>query len=55
VSVQLDRLGIDYLDRRPALINAVTKADVARVAKRLLDADKLTGSWSATRRLQSSP
>jgi len=42
VSVQLDRLGIDYLDRRPALINAVTKADVARVAKRLLDADKLT-------------
>jgi zinc protease len=42
VSVQFDRLGIDYLDRRPALINAVTLDDVSRVAKRLLDAKALT-------------
>jgi zinc protease len=42
VSIQLDRLGIDYLDRRDALINAVSQADVQRVAKRLLDANALT-------------
>jgi zinc protease len=42
VSVQLDRLGIDYLDRRAGLIESVTQADVARVAKRLLDTDALT-------------
>ena len=42
VSIQLDRLGIDYLDRRAALINAVTRDDVQRVAKRLLDASALT-------------
>lgn len=42
VSIQLDDLGIDYLERRPRLIEAVTLADVSRVAKRLLEADKLT-------------
>jgi zinc protease len=42
VSIQLDKLGIDYLDRRDGLINAVTLADVGRVAKRLLDVDALT-------------
>lgn len=42
VGIQLDRLGIGYLDRRDKLIRAVTAADVARVAKRLLDAGKLT-------------
>lgn len=42
VSVQLDRLGIDYLDKRADLLRAVTQADVQRVAKRLLDPDKLT-------------
>lgn len=42
VGIQLDHLGIDYLDRRKGLIDAVTLVDVARVAKRLLDADKLT-------------
>ena len=36
-AVQLDHLGIDYLDRRNALIAAVTLDDVKRVAKRLLD------------------
>ena len=37
LSVQRDNLGIDYLDRRSGLINAVTLEDVQRVAKRLLD------------------
>jgi zinc protease len=37
VMMQIDDLGIDYIDRRPALIDAVTLADAKRVAKRLLD------------------
>ncbi len=37
VNIQLDDLGIDYIDRRAALIDAVTLADTRRVAKRLLD------------------
>jgi zinc protease len=42
VAIQLDDLGLDYLDRRAGLIDAVSLADVSRVAKRLLDADALT-------------
>jgi zinc protease len=37
VQMQLDNLGIDYIERRPALIDAVTLDDAKRVAKRLLD------------------
>jgi zinc protease len=37
VMMQIDNLGIDYIDRRPAFIDAVTLADAKRVAKRLLD------------------
>jgi zinc protease len=37
VQIQLDELGIDYIDRRNDLIQAVTLDDVRRVAKRLLD------------------
>lgn len=40
--IQFDNLGIDYLDKRQALIDAVTKEDIARVAKRFLDPGKLT-------------
>jgi hypothetical protein len=36
--MQLDNLGIDYIERRPGLIDAVTLDDAKRVAKRLLDA-----------------
>ena len=36
VQMQVDNLGIDYIDRRPALIDAVTLDDARRVAKRLL-------------------
>lgn len=35
VQYQIDNLGIDYIDRRNSLIDAVTLADAKRVAKRL--------------------
>jgi zinc protease len=41
VQIQLDELGIDYVDRRSGLIDAVTLADTKRVAKRLLDSGLL--------------
>jgi zinc protease len=41
VQIQLDDLGIDYIDKRNDLVNAVTLADVKRVAKRLLEANML--------------
>jgi zinc protease len=37
VQLQLDDLGIDYIARRPAMIDAVTLDDAKRVAKRLFD------------------
>jgi zinc protease len=37
IQMQLDNLGIDYIDRRAGLIDAVTLADARRVAKRLLE------------------
>ncbi len=37
MQIQLDDLGIDYINRRNDLIDAVTLDDVKRVAKRLLD------------------
>ncbi|RUX20172.1 insulinase family protein [Mesorhizobium sp. M2A.F.Ca.ET.042.01.1.1] len=39
VELQVDNLGIDYMKRRAALINAVTLADVKAAAKKLLSAD----------------
>ena len=42
VVMQRDKLGIDYLDRRRALIDAVTVDDAKRVARRLLDPDALS-------------
>lgn len=44
VRIQFDNLGIDYLDRRTALIDAVTKEDIARAVERFLDPSKLTFS-----------
>jgi zinc protease len=37
VNMQVDNLGIDYIERRPALIDAVTLTDARRVAKRLFE------------------
>lgn len=42
VAVRRHNLGIDYLNKRNGFIDAVTVADVQRVAKRLLDPEKLT-------------
>jgi zinc protease len=42
LSMRLDNLPIDYLDTRAAKFAAVTKADVARVAKRFLDPGNAT-------------
>lgn len=41
LTLQMDHLGMDYLERRATLINAVTAADLQRVAKRLLDENQL--------------
>jgi zinc protease len=41
VAIQLEDLGIDYIDKRNGLVNAVTLDDVKRVARRLLDASML--------------
>ena len=38
LQIQLDELGIDYVDRRNALIGAVTLDDLKRVAARLATA-----------------
>ena len=42
LAVQINRLGIDYLNSRDALMNKVTLDDIKRVAKRLLKANELT-------------
>ncbi|MFV3128091.1 M16 family metallopeptidase [Niveispirillum sp. KHB5.9] len=42
LQVQRDDLGIEYLNKRNDLLNAVTISDVKRVAARLLDPAKLT-------------
>ncbi len=41
VAIQLDDVGIDYINKRNDLVEAVTLADVKRVAKRLLDGGML--------------
>ncbi|MFQ5984902.1 MAG: M16 family metallopeptidase [Alphaproteobacteria bacterium] len=41
VGMQLDELGIDYLERRNGYIEAVTREDVGRVAARLLSPEAL--------------
>jgi zinc protease len=41
VSLQVEGLGMDYVEHRAAALAAVTVEDVRRVAKRLLDPDRL--------------
>jgi zinc protease len=41
VQIQLDDLGIGYIDKRNSLVEAITMADVKRVAKRLLEGGML--------------
>ncbi len=40
LQIQIDELGIDYIDKRNALIRAVTLDDLKRAAQRLTDAKK---------------
>ena len=42
VQLQLDKLGIDYPQRRNAMLDAVTLGDAKRLSKRLLDPKSLT-------------
>ena len=42
LSLQIYNLGLDYLDKRAGIINAITKADVQRIAQKLLRADAMT-------------
>ena len=42
VGIQLQNLGIDYLDRQKAFIEAVTPEDARRVARRIFDPKALT-------------
>ena len=42
LQLQLDHLGVDYLSHRADKIQAVTRDDVLRVAKRILDPETLT-------------
>ena len=42
VAMQASGLGIDYLDRRAGLIDAVTREDIARVARALIDPESFT-------------
>ena len=39
--IQIEDLGIDYVDRRNDLIEQVSLDDIKRVAKRLIEADRL--------------
>ncbi|MEL6316109.1 MAG: pitrilysin family protein [Pseudomonadota bacterium] len=41
ISAQVSELGADYIERRNDLVNAVTAADIQRVAQRLLKPDAL--------------
>jgi len=42
--IQFEGLGIDYVDTRNDMVNAVTVEDIARVAKRLLKTDTLVAT-----------
>jgi zinc protease len=42
LGIQLEELGIDYIDRRDKLIAAVTTNDVNKIARTMLTPDKLT-------------
>ena len=46
--MQVDNLGIDYIDKRAGLIDAVTPADAKRVAQRLLGGDLLVATVGRT-------
>ena len=52
--IQLDKLGIDYIQRRSALIDAVTIDDAKRVARRLFSGGMLVTVAGRPKGLTSS-
>jgi zinc protease len=42
VGIQRSYLGMDYIEKRPSLINSITLEQANRVARRLFRADDLT-------------
>lgn len=55
VRIQLDDLGIDYIDRRNDLVRAVTMEDVRRVASRFLEGDLLVTVVGQPEGLEARP
>ena len=53
LQIQLDELGIDYIDKRNGLIDAVTIEDARRVAKRLAKGGLLTAVVGQPKNLAS--
>jgi zinc protease len=53
--IQIDRLGIDYMQRRSAMIDAVTLDDAKRVAKRLFGGGMLVTVVGRPKGLESTP
>ncbi len=59
VSIQYHNLGIDYIDRRASYIKAVTRDDIAKLARELVDPEGLTfvivGKPKAVKATASAP
>lgn len=55
LGIQLENLGLDYVERRNDLIEAVTREDVMRVARRLLKPDALLVSVVGKPNLSAAP
>lgn len=55
VQIQLDKLGIDYIDRRDAMIDAVTLDDAKHAAKRLYDGGVLVAIAGRAKGLTEAP
>lgn len=53
--IQIDKLGIDYMQRRSAMIDAVTLEDAKRVAKRLFGGGMLVTVVGRPKGLESTP
>jgi zinc protease len=49
LSIQQEDLGIDYVNRRNDMIEAVTLEDLRRVARRMIDPTGSSSPWSASR------
>lgn len=55
IGIQVENLGIDYVDRRNGLIEAVSREDVARAARRLLHAGNLVVAVTGDPDMSAAP